>query len=171
MPKPNPNDISIGEDRWITFIDVAGRQDNAVSIDDMLAPLDSFWSALETECVAACCGIDAFALWPEDIRRVSALTDHKLLAESFASLRRFVEGSVSDVFVSQKLNNYLTGKSCCGLSTTFKGMHIRLLRPNMLDRTASPVAIDVSRGHYRGVEKPLAFLSCLTSPGQWLLCR
>jgi len=106
MPKPNPNDISIGKDEWITFIDVVGRQDKAVSIDDMLTPLDSFWKALETECVAACCGIDAFALWPEDIERVSAATDRKLLAEALASLRRFVESCASDVFVSQKLNNY-----------------------------------------------------------------
>ena len=106
MPKPHPNDISIGKDKWITFIDVVGRQENAVSIDDMLTPLDSFWKALETECVAACCGIDAFALWPDDIRRVSAHSDAKLLAEALASLRRFVESTASDAFVSQKLNNY-----------------------------------------------------------------
>jgi hypothetical protein len=106
MPKPNPNDISIGKDEWITFIDVIGRQDRAVSIDDMLAPLDLFWTALETECVAACCGIDAFALWPEDIRRASAVTDQKLLADALASLRQFVERCASGVFESQRLNNY-----------------------------------------------------------------
>ena len=106
MPKPNPNDISIGKDEWIAFIDVIGRQDKAVSIDDMLAPLDLFWKALETECVAACCGIDAFALWPEDIRRASVVTDEKLLADALASLHQFVERSASGVFVSQRLNNY-----------------------------------------------------------------
>lgn len=106
MPKPDPSDISIGKDEWIPFIDVVGRQQNAVSIDDMLTPLDSFLKSLETECVAACCGIDAFALWPEDIRRASAEVDRKQLAEALASLRRFVESSPSDVFVSEKLNNY-----------------------------------------------------------------
>jgi Family of unknown function (DUF6331) len=106
MPKPNPNDISIGKDEWITFIDIVGRQEIAISFDHLLTPLDSFWSSLETECVAECCGIDAFSLWPEDIRRVTAHSDRKQLAESLARLRHFVEGSASNAFVSQKLNNY-----------------------------------------------------------------
>ncbi len=115
MPKPNSNAISIGKDVWIPFIDVLGRQEGAVSIDDLLKPLDSFWKSLETECVAACCGINAFALWPEDIRRASAGGDRKQLVDALASLRRFVESSSSDVFVSQKLNNYFDRQVLLGI--------------------------------------------------------
>ena len=106
MSKPHSNDISIGKDQWITFIDVIGRQDRAVSFDHLIAPLESFWTALETNCVAGCCGIDAFSLWPEDIRRATSAVDSKSLADSLALLREFVEHSSADIFVSQRLNNY-----------------------------------------------------------------
>ena len=106
MSKPNSNDISVGKDQWITFIDVVGRQERAVSIDHMIAPLESFWTALETNCVAGCCGIDAFSLWPEDIRRATTSVDGKSVGDGLASLREFVERSEADIFVSQRLNNY-----------------------------------------------------------------
>jgi hypothetical protein len=106
MSKPHSNDISIGKDQWITFIDVLGRQERAVSIDHLISPLKSFWTALETNCVAGCCGIDAFSLWPEDVRRAASTVDAKLLADGLMSLREFVERSGPDIFVSQRLNNY-----------------------------------------------------------------
>src|SRR4029453_8371153 len=106
MPRPNPNDISIGQDKWITFVDIAGRPyDQAVSIDHLIAPMDSFWSVLETNCVAQCCGIDAFSLWPEDIATACLSHDRETLTSGLASLREFVEQSIGDTFVSSRLNN------------------------------------------------------------------
>ena len=98
--------ISIGKGEWITFIDVDGRQGRAVPIDHLIAPMESFWAALETNCVAACCGIDAFSLWPENIRRAASTVVSKSLADNLASLRGFIEHSGADIFVSQRLNNY-----------------------------------------------------------------
>lgn len=106
MSKPNPNDISIGKDEWIAFIDVDGRQEHAISVDPLITPLEPFWTALETDCVSACCGIDAFSLWPEDIHRASSTVDRRALKDGLVSLRQFVEVSGSDIFVSQRLNNY-----------------------------------------------------------------
>ena len=106
MSKPHSTDISIGKDQWIRFIDVVGREARAASVDHLIAPLESFWSALETNCIAECCGIDAFSFWPEDVRRAASTVDAKLLADGLTSLRRFVEGSEPDIFVSQRLNNY-----------------------------------------------------------------
>src|SRR2546430_2761473 len=106
MPKPNPNDISIGQDKWITFVDISNRPyERAVSIDHLISPMESFWSALETNCVAGCCGIDAFSLWPEDLEAASSSQERKAIASALASLREFVEKSDADTFVSSRLNN------------------------------------------------------------------
>ncbi len=32
---------------------------------------EEFWKYLEVECVAECCGIDAFSFWVEDINRAA----------------------------------------------------------------------------------------------------
>jgi hypothetical protein len=106
MSKPHSTDISIGKDQWIRFIDVVGRESGAASVDHLIAPLESFWSALETNCIAECCGIDAFSLWPDDVRRAASTVDADFLAEGLNALREFVERSEPDIFVSQRLNNY-----------------------------------------------------------------
>ncbi|MDX1963582.1 MAG: DUF6331 family protein [Pirellulales bacterium] len=111
MPKPNPNDISIGPDKWITFVDIAGRPyAQAVSIDHMISAMESFWSALETECVAGCCGIDAFSLWPEDIQAVCRSQDERSIASGLEALLEFIEKSRADTFVSSRLNNLFDKK-------------------------------------------------------------
>jgi hypothetical protein len=111
MPKPNPNDISIGQDKWITFVDISDRPyEQAVSIDHLISSMESFWSALETYCVAGCCGIDAFSLWPEDIQAASRSQDEQAIASALASLREFVEKSSADTFVSSRLNNLFDKK-------------------------------------------------------------
>ncbi|NUA31864.1 DUF6331 family protein [Cupriavidus basilensis] len=55
----NQGDISIGEDKWIPFIDLQGKYHDAVDIDEWLAPILPLLDWLETECIAGCCGIDA----------------------------------------------------------------------------------------------------------------
>ncbi|WP_040549742.1 DUF6331 family protein [Pedosphaera parvula] len=106
MPKPNPNDISIGKDQWITFIDVIGQQGQAVSIDHLVDPLESFWTALESNCVAGCCGIDALSLWPEDIQKASSSMDRVELLIALVALREFAVRNENKIFVSTRLNNY-----------------------------------------------------------------
>lgn len=100
------NDISIGDDQWITFIAVDGRQPRAVSIDYSLQSLEPFLAAMETHCVADCCGINAFSLWPKDILRARKTIDHETLASQLILLRRFIEESDSDIFVSKRLNSH-----------------------------------------------------------------
>lgn len=106
MSRPNTNDISIGQDRWISFVDVSGRQGRAVNLDPLIKPMEPFWSALETECVVGCCGIDAFSLWPEDIQRASALVNASELRDQLSTLLSFIESSGSDIFRSSHLNNF-----------------------------------------------------------------
>lgn len=75
MPKPNRNDISIGKDKWITFIDLVDGQRDAIELDEILKPVEPFLNMLETECVAACCGVDAYSLWPDDIATAAKRLD------------------------------------------------------------------------------------------------
>lgn len=111
MSKSNHDDISIGQDRWISFVDTSNRpRQDAVSIDPLLAPMEPFWSALETHCVAGCCGIEAFALWPDDIQSACPLPERHIVASALRSLQEFVGQSSADTFVSQRLNNLFDKK-------------------------------------------------------------
>lgn len=105
MTKPNRG-IRIGEEQWIAFIDLTGRYERAVPIDEQLSVLEAFWSELETNCVAGCCSIDAFSFWPADIQRASSIVDRTFLMEQLASLLDFARRSEADVFISERMNNY-----------------------------------------------------------------
>jgi len=105
MAKPHKNDISIGQDRWITFVDVDVNGSAPTKIDHLIEPMEEFWRALETECLAECCGIDAFNLWPEAIRRAAGEVTDPELPNKIGALRAFVAGSVEESFVSSRLNN------------------------------------------------------------------
>jgi hypothetical protein len=106
MAKPNRNDISIGKDQWISWQDIDGMQNHAADVDDLFAPIDNFWARLETECVAECCGIDAFALWPEDIQRATVEVQDSTLLEKLDTLRDQVTRGAEKTFVSKRLNNF-----------------------------------------------------------------
>ena len=106
MSGTHQNEINIGQDEWIPYVDIDGQQANATNLDKFIAPMESFLTRLETICMAECCGIDAFRFWPEDIRRATAGSDIQSLAQDLAALREFVEKSKADVFISTWLNQY-----------------------------------------------------------------
>jgi hypothetical protein len=106
MSKPNRNDISIGKDKWITFVELDGRQCSAIELDEILKPLEPFLDLLETECVAACCGIDAYALWPEDIAGAANQSEIPDLSQMIAAARQRIVESDAESFLSHRMNNY-----------------------------------------------------------------
>ncbi len=106
MTKPHRNDISIGEDQWITFVEVDGRQSEALERDPVLEPIQNFLGLLETECVVECCGIDALGLWPEDITRAQRDCQDLDIAQKVAAVRDQVAQSLATTLVSHRLNNY-----------------------------------------------------------------
>ncbi|MDY4313512.1 DUF6331 family protein [Pectobacterium actinidiae] len=60
MALAKENFISIGDNDRIVLPDLTGRYQQAVNIDYLLEELLPLWAVIETECVAACCGFDAF---------------------------------------------------------------------------------------------------------------
>lgn len=106
MSKPSRNDISVGKDKWITFVELDWQQTNAIDLDEILKPIEPFLNSLETECVAGCCGVDAYAFWSEDIAgaaKQSAIPD---LSRSIETARQRIIDSGGDSFVSHRMNNF-----------------------------------------------------------------
>ena len=102
----NRNDISIGEDQWIEWIEVDDHHSTAFDVDSLTSDLMSLFSLLETECVVACCGIDAYRFWPSDITRAVTLLDDPQLVRKVDTAINQIRDIDAHVVVSHKLNNY-----------------------------------------------------------------
>jgi hypothetical protein len=106
MNEEHKNNISIGENQWIPSVDISSRFHSAVDIDPLILRVDDLWNALETNCVAGCCGIDAFALWPEDIEEAKTSLKVKNLLPELYSIRAEIVAMPEDVVSSNRLNNW-----------------------------------------------------------------
>ena len=108
MNREHENDISIGKDQWIIFDDLESDRESAVNIDPLMVGLQSMWCALETECESACCGIDAYGLWEEDIKKNTSEFSQAEIVNKLESLKAELSSFEGEVLVSNKLNNYFT---------------------------------------------------------------
>ncbi|OXI84408.1 hypothetical protein CFB40_25635 [Burkholderia sp. AU31652] len=107
--KPHKDDISIGPDRWIEFGDLSGGHAHAATIDACLAEVMPLIDALETNCVAECCGIDAFGFWPDEIKVAVATRDRDALArlaDDLLTVQHSIDALPSDFVVSTRMNQY-----------------------------------------------------------------
>jgi len=107
--RPNKDDISIGEDRWITFGDLNRGQARAVPIDPLLLSVMPLLDLLETECVSGCCGVDAFSFWPDVIQNATSQLkpqDRECLVSNLERLQSEVEALQTDTVVSTRMNQY-----------------------------------------------------------------
>jgi len=103
----NNQDISIGENQWIDWVEFDALAANPTDIDNLLKPTIDFWKKLETECVAPCCGIDAFAFWPADIEKASANFDDKWIILELTKLKKGISEIDNSVIVSTLLNQLI----------------------------------------------------------------
>jgi Family of unknown function (DUF6331) len=99
-------EISIGKDEWLPFFDLDGRYESAVEIDLLLRDSSEIWAALETQCVAGCCGIEAFEFWAEDVQKAAAALDVAAAVDKLERLRSAIEGSSAGVLLSRRMNSY-----------------------------------------------------------------
>jgi hypothetical protein len=97
-------DISIGKNKWIKWIEIDPTATDT-NIDDKLLKTKSFWTYLETECVAGCCGIDAFAFWSEDIKIAKEKFNDPYLREYLEELKKEIQNAETVVISSYFLNN------------------------------------------------------------------
>lgn len=99
-------EVSIGKDEWLPFFELEGRYESAVEIDLLLRETLEVWAALETQCVAGCCGIEAFEFWPEDIAKAAGILDVPAAIEQMERLRLAAERTPAEVLLSRRLNCY-----------------------------------------------------------------
>jgi hypothetical protein len=102
----NKNDISIGQDRWIEWVELGDQQKNAIDIDKYVNELGEFWEMLETNCVHECCGIDAFDLWPASVHKAACSLINSELKKRLEILSNRIANLDGQVLVSHRLNNY-----------------------------------------------------------------
>ncbi|ELW9447634.1 hypothetical protein KDW19_08475 [Burkholderia cenocepacia] len=103
------NDIGIGQDRWIECGDLPVDLSDAIDVDPHLAAVMPLIDALETNCVAGCCGIDAFGLWSDEIAVALDTWDADALTrlvDDLLSIRHAIEALPSDIVVSKRINQY-----------------------------------------------------------------
>lgn len=105
--KGHPDDISIGHDEWIHFVDITGRTANAANIDPLIQPMEAFWRKLEVNCVTECCGINAHSFWAKDIWNAVRNCEDPDLKQKLADLRKHVDSFSVECVCSEILNEYL----------------------------------------------------------------
>jgi hypothetical protein len=104
--KGHPDDVLIGNDDWIRFVDITGRIENAANLDAFIKPMESFWRSLEVNCVSECCGINAHSFLPKDIWNAVRQCRDAALKEKLTRLRQHVDGLSADCVFSPILNQY-----------------------------------------------------------------
>jgi hypothetical protein len=103
MKTKHENDILIGRDTWIRFIPIEGRSGSVKAIDDEVANLERLWSELEVQCVAGCCGLDAFDFFQDHVQiALSALGP--LIGSDLRRFREAISTGSSEVLMSHRLN-------------------------------------------------------------------
>lgn len=107
MPNSNrqSDDLLIGEDEWITFVQHDWAKETWLYIDDILEPLEPLFARLEKYCVAECCGLEAFSFTREDIILATSQLETNLLADALNETVRKLELLTNDVLGSKRLNN------------------------------------------------------------------
>ncbi len=99
------NAIEIGEGLWIKYVDLSSNEyRNAENLDLYLTVNEKFWSLLETNCVAGCCGIDAFDLYPDEITRVASQFPKSSIESELIEAKKNILNSKSTAFCSKRLN-------------------------------------------------------------------
>lgn len=107
----NVNDISVGRGRWLR-VRALPAAPAPIEIDALLDTTMPIWDALETECVAGCCGIDAFCFWPEGlVHSRGALSDVDVERTLLRLREALAVGGDDDVLVSTRLNTLLVRAS------------------------------------------------------------
>ncbi|MEQ9166866.1 MAG: DUF6331 family protein [Fulvivirga sp.] len=103
-------DISIAKDKWIKWIEFDAESINSKDIGYLIEPTIKFWKQLEIECLAECCGIDAFSFWAENIQKANKKANISNLENLINQIIEKVAAIKEDVVVSSQLNQLINRK-------------------------------------------------------------
>ncbi|WP_421828967.1 DUF6331 family protein [Larkinella sp.] len=113
------NTISIGPEKEIILLDFNYDTDSILEINERLGPFSSditfkysnvrdplseFWNKTEIDCIAGCCGINAFVLWPEEIVEVVKSLDIETLVNQLERVKEQVLVSDAQIISYRRLN-------------------------------------------------------------------
>lgn len=103
------NAIATGPDTWIDHVELTVPYGQAVAIDDLLADLAdlaAMWAALETYCVAGCCGFDAFDFSADGVAASLSKVNAARTCEALATLRENLLALRANAVSSNRLNMF-----------------------------------------------------------------
>lgn len=100
--------IKLAEDEFIDWIEFDVKSVNPKNIDHILEPTAKFWQYLEIECLAECCGIEAFSFLKKDINSANEKADISNLHSLFENIIIKISKLNSDVITSSQLNQLIS---------------------------------------------------------------
>ena len=110
MGQPEPH-IDLGNGQIIVLGELKADFKQALSLDLMAPDLLPLWTALETFCVAGCCGADAFDFSPQHLsiaRRALGADAVNKIQQQLQSLNTLLTQPGPEVVVSHRMNQYLS---------------------------------------------------------------
>ncbi|MCR6639851.1 MAG: DUF6331 family protein [Sporocytophaga sp.] len=100
--------IRIGENKWINWVNNnPSNNSEIIEIDELLISTYDFWTGLETQCVAECCGLDAFSFWEDDIKEAISSIDKTQLIIDLKNVKAELIKTNKTIVSSDKLNNLM----------------------------------------------------------------
>ncbi|MDH7447722.1 DUF6331 family protein [Aquimarina sp. 2201CG14-23] len=81
------------------------KESEIINVDQFLESNKDFWQDLETECVAECCGIDAFDFSQENLERTIKFYNSKKILLNINRVIECIENNSSKLVCSSILNH------------------------------------------------------------------
>jgi hypothetical protein len=104
MAAEETRDIHIGETQRIHWVEFDTASKDVIDVDYIVAKHADFWRSLEINCVAGCCGLDAFRFYPGDIADASVHIDKEALKEDLVKLKLNLAKTNQEIVISSTLN-------------------------------------------------------------------
>lgn len=103
-------EIFINENQSIKWINFNSEKIQPRNIDSLLDGTHDFWKGLETECVAECCGIQAFSFFKIDIKNALENLDKEEIHSNLIIAKNELLKIKEEVVVSGLLNQLIHKK-------------------------------------------------------------
>lgn len=96
-----------GPNAWVVTAPFVPEPKDVLPIDDLLRERWHLWRAMETVCVAGCCGLDAFDFGVDTVRLAVPIDERAAFAGELATIELLITGSGATHVTSKLLNAHL----------------------------------------------------------------